>query len=1670
MFAAINAFAFGSDAAPALPAPVDPVGNGAEDIEAYPVAYPEEHQETDHRKSADKSTNDCASPPSGSKGTGVTVADIDGSPLSPSSTSSTDIAEDQSHSRESSKRVYDEVAEFLAKKKPTVRFPVQVAEEDSDPDLESAARPALTQWRRSFSPRSERSKSRLDSDMSIHTDIEDLELGIERFSRCRCKLNCFSGEGFCHCFYLLMFVMFILFVPLFLRWMVSAPKPSEFWYPKPAFPHPFPLLSNWQFVQEQRGNSFGVWMSPIPTTPSGCRFSTCADGTDNEQSLRASTEMNFEVRLKLDAPQFNHTAYPVLLASDDFMNWNVVADRRHAYPRQYFVSHSEQYGHVYSAVTEQCTRPPELLPGMPAPAIERFSEVPTYVLVCVTWSVAKVELHRRNDFIEGADLAKYCDAIGGVCGMVGDSATSNINMPGCSNKGLLEVDNDAGKVAGVSVPGATFSGVVSLRACMPDSSSSGKCTTTSEPFSRWPTHKCHNATDNMTLLYDSLPPMEVSLRNASIDRTAPGTMAPQAFIFTSPLADNGMDVEGFQTAAGGAFKSLYDYDFYPLPIPMKELPDPGTTTSPPSAIFNASRHTMHYAEQNKLTIIPDWCFDKRGPLYLVACVVNTSTHVDGFEFAPGQKVGKPPFNDRCLAVTGRCASACSPEQQKIQYCEADGTITPSELVGNTETKFNDEFQVYLFVWTLLLGFAVKVWYYVPGIFTPYKRAEFYSPKMTEQIKYLAVCAPSTSESKACVLRNLVGAMSTLPTDCQCPFHVVFADEGHRHTHKIMFRAFVNVMAHIPDVCVNSEKKSKRVRHGFKERNLKTFMACWVDATKKVRLEDCDTEDMVKTIRDLEETGAAGNEDKVKLIAIKERVDKINARIDLVSGIAVLKTMQARHGWAKASKGVPGTPERCVYDLEHALLQLRKELTCGEDVFDGTGICTRARDSLATPEYLDDYEDYGWIDPEAVEDPKPIYNLHYVARAKPREDERKLKVQHVAQGVWCYSVPKKEEARNKKGWLEWRQNAEEFFPGEEILNQNRFLVPLRTSRGKAGGLNFAENYLFDFHRRYEDSVAADVHCKHAIFSIADARHQYQPDFFIETLPYFFRKDEQLNPKVAFTQCPQYFQEMPDDTDYLDTNNSSFQKMGCMLRNCCGGVTSSGTNGTWLIRDRRAGKRGSSSIWELDSEKEMDQGFTQVFERRFFQESCKVENTASSLDRVIKGKYSQYINMRLSYGMAKAPTEYLAAIQRGAEGGVVLMWKTFLGSERGTYMIWMTFLLLLAFITSIFGVVHGQGRPIVLASLLRAVTGDDSLIAHIEDAAGSWSEAVVPLLNQPVTSISAYREMCFQVLCWAIGLTLSIMAISLITCISFFIHLRNFCCCRNRAARRTRFPTCLAQWARLMITVDNLTQHFWCWIAFYWVIFNFYAIWTVKTYNFNPSIMSGCSWLLAIFNYGLLISSSSRHKLAESTAANEVFALSLTNIWRSTQRFYITAPLTVYSIIVGTLDFTRHRMFGEDISYWGGGERGAVSKSIVRWWTLFLVVGSISSWVSFLAGWLPSDSACNFGSLLIVSFIGLDVIHPCAYLWLGSHSEPLPKPDSVAATGLSGMIQRWCRRSVQLLFSTSFFRNCLRSFIFSPYFTGGVKWLGPMNHCLVQPILTLFFPILGVNTALMLLSTK
>ena len=161
------------------------------------------------------------------------------------------------------------------------------------------------------------------------------------------------------------------------------------------------------------------------------------------------------------------------------------------------------------------------------------------------------------------------------------------------------------------------------------------------------------------------------------------------------------------------------------------------------------------------------------------------------------------------------------------------------------------------------------------------------------------------------------------------------------------------------------------------------------------------------------------------------------------------------------------------------------------------------------------------------------------------------------------------------------------------------IPLRTSRGSAGGLNFAANYFFQCpkslilaiftHKRYsariENLYGDSRDTAPALFSICDARHQFQTDFFHTTVPYFFDYYGDLNPNVGLAQCPKYFPHVQDRADYLDAwsltqpewawithsfpkdnNDAQFFRLNCMIHNCCGGATRLGGIGVQALGTR------------------------------------------------------------------------------------------------------------------------------------------------------------------------------------------------------------------------------------------------------------------------------------------------------------------------------------------------------------------------------------------------------------------------------------------------------------------------------------------------------------------------
>jgi len=278
-----------------------------------------------------------------------------------------------------------------------------------------------------------------------------------------------------------------------------------------------------------------------------------------------------------------------------------------------------------------------------------------------------------------------------------------------------------------------------------------------------------------------------------------------------------------------------------------------------------------------------------------------------------------------------------------------------------------------------------------------------------------------------------------------------------------------------------------------------------------------------------------------------------------------------------------------------------------------------------------------------------------------------------------------------------------------------------------------------------------------------------------------------------------------------------------------------------------------------------------------------------------------------------------------------------------------------------------------------------------------------------------------------------------------------CC----GRRRLFPNSMKMWGRLLISVDNITYFLWCWVAFGWIGLNTTAIFVKRGYDFDAGVIIYFTVTLQVLTWGMLLSANARYAMQSSTTANEVIFLSLNNIWRGTQIFYMCAPLQVYSLFVGTLDYLRYRNFGEDISYWVGGDRGAVSRNIVRYWTLFILLLVIVVWVWYFTEGDQSDIIGTLPSVIIISTIGLDVLHPCTYLWLGEFKK---LPENVQE-------QRWYWKPVYI----RWWKYKAYHAICNPTLAGIFRWIGPLQHLLL-PAAALFLPFLGIHGAFLLVVTS
>lgn len=1413
---------------------------------------------------------------------------------------------------------------------------------------------------------------------SFETEEEESEDEIDvtlvnlKQRRGRCRPLCTAG-CFCHTCYIIQFVIYLLIFPLWAKWLVTSPMPTKYW--NQDFPP-------WPVIPSAAGRAIGaqeafrpIEMTSIPSSPDSCNYSCVSSG-----ALRAhagNTEVAFEVGLTLNDPNLVdkniHAVYPVLLASEDFQAWYVVGDRRHAYPMPFWSSKTKAPDGNYLYVTQACTQPP----AKPKDVDEVLGGV--YILACVTWQPDHFSELLDADTLTMERVGALCSSVGGVCGWSCGATIDSNRLPGCESDSRISVTSNS--VAGLHTA-ANFQGKIQLQECM-EGTKDGGCMTSPNSFQHWSCPQCKydpnpvgsdmdfslDEEASPQRIYTSLPQMKVTLQGVESPKGSEIFNQPRVVMLRSSVKETGV------------WKKLYmkDTGKFELPVavdaPTKSPDD--MMDEEGSTVFDAfTKQAMILRQPSRIDIAPSWCYGPQGPLYLVACAVNSTLYesTDFANFTAGQKVAPPPFNDRCVAVSGRCGSACDDGVVDMHRCTADGFIEQSALVAKILPQKNDSINVWLFVFLLLLGFAVKVAVFCPGIFRSYPHFRRYDPSLTEDLRFIVVCVTSTSENRALALRSLIGAVGALPAGCSCRYHVAYLDEGHRPEHKALWMKFCHILAAIPSGSFQTY-----------EENVRQFFHVWVEETNKLRATE-----------------------------LQENLygDRSQKTVDFLSGKTTLKKLKISFGWQVL----------VLENLENAIEHLHEEL--------------RVPGALKKKWYLDDITDWLPTDTNSL-----ALRLHYLARASPPEDERTLKTQHVAPGTWYYEVP---QGSGNELWLSARQRAVEMLHGIEETDQFKVQIPLRTSRGTAGCLNFAANYFFQYSGRLENLYGDSRDTSPALLSICDARHQFQTDFFHTTVPYFFDSYGDLNPNVGFAQCPKYFPHVQDRADYLDNNDAQFFRLNCMIHNCCGGVSGHGTNSTWKLH-----RSPDSLVWELAKQRVRDRTthrkHKDFIEMRTFPENCAAEDTAGSLKQMIRGKHSHFISRRLSYGVAKTPAEHLVSVQKSIQAHFVLSLQSFFRCATGFTSLWATFLAFAFFVASLFILLT---KTDLKWQVVEWGWVKEDYYNAVMQPARNWSEEVAQMLNRSMFEcdqdlLESFILITLQIAVWVATLVLVLFIISIITETCKFVQ-------RICLGFGSIWPDEMRWWGRLLILVCNLTHFLWAWMPLFWIGFNLYNVFDSREFHYSPIGMFIFTLILQVLNWGMIGASCMRHSLEPSMEANEVVMLTIDNIWRSTQRYYITAPLTVYSMVEGMQDYIRFHCYGQDITF--NDKNGKIAVYLVKYWTLLLEVAAVFAWIYFCTTGALDEGGLT--SLIIITVIALDVLHPCAYLWVG---ETTMTPELANAMS-------W----YQAFTTLGWWELLLHDLILNDFVTGFLKWLGPA-WMIAMPLLTLVLPYLGVNQAFMLVAT-
>ncbi|CAK0820627.1 unnamed protein product, partial [Prorocentrum cordatum] len=243
----------------------------------------------------------------------------------------------------------------------------------------------------------------------------------------------------------------------------------------------------------------------------------------------------------------------------------------------------------------------------------------------------------------------------------------------------------------------------------------------------------------------------------------------------------------------------------------------------------------HSSNTMRIDPTKESCFAQPGFTYMVACMTSEPVFTSG----NGLDIAGPPFNDRCLAVGGLCGAVCGSGQtlddEAKKYCpepedrgrRLDGaldyspyasTVIPMEhLVSPIEPRRSAttkstaaSFFFHGFIFFVTVSYVATILSKFPGNFSDFYPMHTWDELRThgyvlEKFGCAAAFGISAGEHKMIVLRNWIGKIAARPEFEDRAFPTfrrwvdAFADEGHREGARLLWLAWTDFLDTNPPV-------------------------------------------------------------------------------------------------------------------------------------------------------------------------------------------------------------------------------------------------------------------------------------------------------------------------------------------------------------------------------------------------------------------------------------------------------------------------------------------------------------------------------------------------------------------------------------------------------------------------------------------------------------------------------------------------------------------------------------------------------------------------------------------------------------------------------------------------------------------------------------------------------